>query len=269
MMSFPGYSSRRIHAEEFDHAWLHNRATEMSLVPKTHRKVWEYAAIAQTYIERIGAGGSVLGFGVGKEPLPAWFAYQGARVLATDRPQAGVWDPGQHAFGIGDLPNDNVCPFDIFAQHVDFRPLDMRNLPLGFLNDNDDIGGYTMFDMLWSCSTVEHLGGISAGLQFMQDSMRFLKPGGIAVHTTEYNVLSDDETLQGEDLCVFRGQDFITLANGLKAQGDKLLTIDLSRGTTDNDLIVDQQPFTGDVHIHLQLGPCVFTSVLLVLQKGK
>ncbi len=260
-----GRLSRRIHAAEFDEAWLYNRATEMALVPKTHRKVWEYAAIAQIYIDRVGAGGSVLGFGVGKEPLPAWFAYQGAEVLATDRPQPGVWDPGQHAFGINDLPNGGICPPDLFFKHVNFRAVDMRNLPLAFLNE----GGDHTFDLLWSCSTVEHLGGISSGLQFMVDSMRFLKPGGFAVHTTEYNVLSDEQTLQGEDLCVFRGQDFITLANGLKAQGDKLLTIDLSRGTTDNDLIVDQQPFTGDVHIHLQLGPCVFTSVLLVLQKGK
>ncbi len=39
---------------------------------------------------------------------------------------------------------------------------------------------------LWSAERLfEHIGGLEAGLDFVVNAMEFLKPGGVAIHTTE------------------------------------------------------------------------------------
>ena len=51
----------------------------------------------------------------------------------------------------------------------------MRDLP-------DDLGS---FDFIWSSCSFEHLGSLGEGERFVLEALRFLKPGGVAVHTTE------------------------------------------------------------------------------------
>ncbi len=53
---------------------------------KLHRKLWEFCYIAQALRERglVRPGARGLGFGVGREPLVAYFAGQGCAVVATD-----------------------------------------------------------------------------------------------------------------------------------------------------------------------------------------
>ena len=41
---------------------------------------------------------------------------------------------------------------------------------------------------------IDRIGSIELGLQFIENSMATLRPGGVAVHTTEFN-LEDGETI--------------------------------------------------------------------------
>ena len=46
----------------------------------------------------------------------------------------------------------------------------------------------------------------------MLDSLRFLRPGGIAIHTTEFNVSSNDNTVADGDTVIYRKRDIEDLA---------------------------------------------------------
>ena len=151
-----------------------------------HRKIWEFCFIAQALYERdmLIPGSRGLAFGVGQEPLPALFASLGCEIVATDLPteeaNSGGWvETSQHAGSLEALNNRGICDPDIFYERVSFRFIDMRKLP-------GDLG---IFDFVWSSCSLEHLGTIALGEDFIIQSLQYLKPGGVSVHTTEYNVL--------------------------------------------------------------------------------
>jgi 2-polyprenyl-3-methyl-5-hydroxy-6-metoxy-1,4-benzoquinol methylase len=68
-----------------------------------------------------------------------------------------------------------------FKARVSYRTLDMNFIP-------DDLHG--KFDFVWSTCSVEHVGSILLGQRFIINTLNLLKPGGIAIHTVEFN-LSD------------------------------------------------------------------------------
>lgn len=249
-------SSRRVIEMDFYQNWFRDRMRELGLHPKLHRKPWEFCSIAQAYHDRYGHGGRVLGFGVGKEPLPAWLAKRGAAVVATDRPDAGVWLERQHAKGFDDLRVDGVCDRETFERQVVYQPVDMNAIPSSL---------HGLFDMTWSASCFEHLGSISRGIDFFVEQMKCLKPGGIAVHTTEWNVSDPSRTVDSHNLCFFRSKDLEQIRVRLEAQGDRLWPVDGRPGTLPADLIINDPPFENqEQHLLLRLGGVVFTSVLLI-----
>lgn len=249
---------RRVKEADFYTEWLDQRRRELALTPVLHRKLWEISSIAQVYHERIGFAGQAIGFGVGRERMPAWLACHSVGVLATDRPEPGVWNERQHAKGQEELFCEGICDRGMMNGFVQFAPVDMRQIPESLFRD---------FDFSWSTGSFEHLGSIEAGLQFFCRQMRCLKPGGWSAHTTEFNVQSNGQTVESPDLSIFREQDFHELARRLEAQGDRLLPLDFSAGTGPADYLIDYPPF-GYPHLTIQLGDCVFTSVLLIAQRG-
>lgn len=257
----PKRSARRVIAADFEQPWFQSRVRELRSAFKLHRKLWEHASIAQAFHDRIYSGGKVLGFGVGKEPLPAWFAARGAHVVATDRPDPGVWLTQQHARGLDELRREGICDDETFRERVTYAPADMRNLPDELCRGE--------FDMTWSSSCFEHLGSINAGLDFFCAQMRCLKQGGIAVHTTEYNIASNSHTLEHPELVVFRRVDFERLEARLRAQGDCLWPITLTGGDSPADQYVDREPFQTEPHLNIHLGGHTFTSVLLIAMRGR
>ena len=129
-----------------------------------------------------------LGFGVGVEPITPYLAAQGCSILATDLPSSAdasvAWnDTGQHAARLADLNREGLCPADDFAARVEFRAVDMNAIPDDFAD----------FDFAWSSCAMEHLGSLQAGIDFLERQLRCVKPGGITVHTTEFNVSSNDD----------------------------------------------------------------------------
>ncbi len=263
MFTFLLRSARRVWEADFHQPWFHARLEEMGLVHKLHRKPWEFAAIAQAVRDRYQTGRPglrAIGFGVGKEPLPAWLAAQGFDVVATDRPDPGVWLERQHSRGFDDLRRLAICPEETFRQRVTYEALDMNAIP-----EHHKQGQY---DLTWSAGTFEHLGGIDQGLAFFREQMKCLRPGGIAIHTTEYNFADNVNTINSPDICVFRQRDLLALTHALQQQGDRLWPIDLRPGTTAADLHVDQHPYQQEPHLSMAIGPCAFTSVLLIAARG-
>jgi 2-polyprenyl-3-methyl-5-hydroxy-6-metoxy-1,4-benzoquinol methylase len=250
-----------VRARDFRKPWFAARARELGHPLMVHRKLWEFCVIAQVGLENIGPGARALGFGVGLEPLAAWLASRGANVVATDRPDETLeWDhTNQHAVGLEQLRHPGVCPDAEFDERVRFMPVDMNQVPDELCRGD--------FDFTWSAGSFEHIGGIDRGLDFFCRQMACLRPGGLAVHTTEFNMFSYQPTMEEPNLVLFRVQELQVLAERLAAQGDSLWPMDLASGTEPDDLYIDSPPYRLP-HLKLALGPFTTTSVLLVARRG-
>jgi SAM-dependent methyltransferase len=229
-----------------------------------HRKMWEWLFIAEALSERdlLRPGRTGVGFGVGKEPLVALFAASGCDVVATDAPpevaEATGWTDSsvEWAGGLAGLNDDGLCPPDQFAEHVRYRHVDMNALP----KDLRD------FDFSWSSCAFEHLGSLAAGADFVVAQMRCLKPGGIAVHTTEYTVSSNTDTIETGGTVLYRRRDIEALVERLQRAGHTI-DVDYTEGTTPEDLHVDTPPYT-NTHLRTTLGEYVTTSLALIIEKS-
>jgi hypothetical protein len=232
-----------------------------------HRKIWEHIYIIQALYERnyLLPNKRGLGFAVGLEPLPALFAKFGCQIVATDlkADKASGWlQSNQHSNdNLSALNYNGICPSDLFTEHVSFRNVDMNAIP-------DDL---TDFDFCWSSCAFEHLGSIEKGLAFVINSMKTLKPGGIAIHTTEYNLSSDVQTIDNNPaFVIFRKQDILKLIQELTACGYSVLPLDLSTGEGIADKFVDLPPyFRKKMHLKLWLKNYVSTSIGLIINKEK
>jgi REP element-mobilizing transposase RayT len=231
-----------------------------------HRKTWEWGYIAQALAERgmLGLGKRGLGFAVGREPVPALFASMGCQVLATDLGEAEAEKAGwvktaQHADSLATLEYPGLCAPADFRQRVTFRPLDMRALP-------DDLTG--SFDFTWSACSLEHLGSIDQGIKFILDAMRLLRRGGVAIHTTEFNVTSllyETDTLSEGGTVLFRREDIERAASLLRRDGHRV-ELDWTYGATTEDRYVDVPPYRHDPHLKLRVESFVTTSIGLIIE---
>ena len=229
-----------------------------------HRKLWEHAFICQTLFERgmLKPGKRGLGFGVGSEPLTAYFASQGCKITGTDMggdaaAEAGWTASNEHAAGKEALRLPWICSDELFDANVAFRVCDMNAIP-------DDLSGY---DFCWSACAYEHLGSIEKGLAFVEHSIECLKPGGFAVHTTEYNVSSDSETVSEGGTVLFRQQDMKELARRLTEKGHIVAPLDFDPGAQPLDMYVDVPPYRVESHVKLALQGYAATSFGMIVQK--
>ena len=234
--------------------------------PRFHRKQWEFVFIAQALAERgqLAQGCAGIGFGVGREPLPALFASLGCRILATDQSteeaaRAGWTQSGQHADALASLRRLDICEEDRFDALVSFRNVDMNEIP-------QDLFG--QFNFCWSSCCFEHLGSIEAGLQFVDHSMATLVPGGVAVHTTEFNLSSNDATLESRDLSIFRRRDIEALIDRLEKQGHRVEPMEWDEGEGLVDAYVDLPPYRAEPGLKLRIGTYDCTSIGLIIERG-
>jgi SAM-dependent methyltransferase len=232
---------------------------------RLHRKLWEYGYIAQALFERgmLAPGRRGLGFAVGKEPLPALFARFGCQIVATDlettRARRGGWtSTNQHASQLDDLNERGICPPTDFRSRVSFRFVDMNRIP-------DDLTG---FDFVWSSCAFEHLGTLNRGIRFIERMTRCLRPGGVAVHTTEFNLSSKWRTLRwGQDV-IYRECDLEKMKLCLSREGHDMEPLQLVSGNDPADQIVDKPPYCDAPHLKLQLRRFVTTSLGLIVHVG-
>lgn len=234
--------------------------------PVFHRKTWEWVYTSQTLYENamLHEGKYGICFGCGKEPLISLFASMGCKILATDlgisNEKAQEWlKSNQHIECMNDLYNPNICDERKFYMNVKYRNVDMTNIP-------DDLGE---FDFMWSLCALEHLGGYDNSFQFVINSLKYLKVGGIAVHTTEYNLSSNEETTKDIYNCIFRKKDIDDLISRIELLGYYVFPFDTQIGNLDADNFVDISPYKHNPHLRLNQDGYVTTSCGIIIKRIK
>jgi hypothetical protein len=259
----PGVRSRVCTQSQFGEPWFREWCAAFGVEPRAHRKLWERAYIAHV-LDALGLlrpGIRGLGFGVGREALVALFAGRGCHIVATDLPptsnEARVWrDSGQYGQSLDGLRHESLCDPKRFDELVSWRPVDMRAIP-------DDLG---QFDFCWSACSLEHLGSLEAGMRFVERSLATLAPGGIAVHTTELNVCSDDATIAAGPTVLYRKQDLSSLVADLERAEHLVAAPDFDTGDGVLDQYVDVPPYSQEPHVRVLCGKFVTTTVALVIR---
>jgi len=266
---FASFASQVVAAAHFDdEAFLGWSPLVRDGTFRYHRKWWEYAFI----LERARQAGVLepnrraLGFGVGTEPLPAVLASRGLKVLATDQAaeNAGEWaESGQHAHSLASLSRPLVIDDITLAERVEFATVDMNELP-------DHLGA---FDLVWSSCALEHLGSPQAGLQFLMRSLDYLRPGAVAIHTTEFELTQRSETADYGHCAIYRPQDLEQLAREVLERGFEIeLNLHVPMATPQDRFIalaVAQPQPTDLAHLKLAVGGSISTSIGLAIRKPR
>jgi hypothetical protein len=117
---------------------------------------------------------------------------------------------------------------------------------------------------------MEHLGSLAAGLDFVVAALGLLRPGGVAVHTTEFNVSSNEQTVEEGYNVIYRRRDLEAFAERMRPSGAVLVKPDFDPGCEPEDLAFDLPPYYvhGRPHVKLLLDRYVSTSILLVLHQA-
>lgn len=226
------------------------------------RKAWEFVYICQALKERgmLKPGAKGICFAVGKERLPSIFASLGCKITATDAPLelSGGWgNVGAYCGNLDDLFEQDILSKEKFIENVSFKAIDMNNIPA-------EERGY---DFLWSACALEHLGSMHAAKEFIYRSMNCLKTGGIAVHTTEYNLKSSVETLLMGAVSAMRSVDLIEVAEHLEWQGCHVEPLDFRLDAPPSEHDVALPPYSAPYYKILHKSQ-ILTSFGLIARKG-
>jgi len=98
------------------------------------------------------------------------------------------------------------------------------------------------YDFCWSIRAMEQLGSIENGLDFVEDSLIALRPGGLAVHTTEFNFSDDSKTIDNQAIVLFQRKHFEELAKRLRASGHVVAEMDFNVDRKPLDRFIDLPP---------------------------
>jgi hypothetical protein len=252
-------------AEQLDSPAFRYWLAEIGETWRFHRKQWEFGYLMQALYERecLSAGRRGLGFAVGQEALPSYFAARGCTIVATDLAAsdsraAGWAESGQWASTVEVLNRRGLCDPTLFRERVTFEAVDMNHIPPNLRH----------FDFTWSSCSFEHCGSIELGKQFVLRQMDCLAPGGVAVHTTEFNLTSNTRTFDKRRTVIYRRADIEDLVRRLRADGHDVEPLDLTIGEHPLDWFVDQRPYTPDKHLRKRQGRYAATSIGLIIRKA-
>jgi len=269
-----GLKSKACQQHDIECDWFLYWCQQLHTPVVYHRKLWEFCYILQALYEHdcLTPGRKGLGFGCGEEPLPSLLAAYDIAITATDL------DPGESAAQGWIATNQNMtslekiwhpglCTRELFDKNVSLQYVDMNAMP-------DHLEG--KYDFCWSACALEHLGSIKNGLQFIKNSLKTLIPGGLSIHTTEFNYLEDEETIDNYGTVLFRKRDFEELSASLTAANHEVAVLDFSVGADFLDRFIDLPPYnskiyahTQDAHLKLLIDGFASTSFGLIIRKSK
>jgi SAM-dependent methyltransferase len=213
------------------------------------RKIWEWTFTIKALhdLGKLGPGCSGLGFGCGTEPLASCFANFVDHLLITDAPPEiihgkGWSDTNQHTASLEQAKYEWLAPREKMDKAMGFEFVDMNAVPSHL---------HGAFDFVWSSCALEHLGSKQHGLNFIVDSSKCLKPGGISIHTTEFD-LSASSTVDNWETVLFNELDFSEKLTSLFLEAlasdptnrFELIGLDCSRGSAFIDGYVDIPPYS-------------------------
>ena len=252
-------------ASDFLHPEFARILGELGLRNEMHRKLWEWVFVIHHLRAsgKVGSGRRGLVFGVGKELLPALFASAGAQITATDAPLdigigAGWQTSNEFSSGLAAMPQGKLARPE-FERLVEWRECDMNAI-------DPRLSGY---DFCWSSCCFEHLGSLRHGMDFVLNSVEnTLVPGGTAVHTTEFNLTSNDATVERGDTCIYRRRDMEQLIVELRDRGHQVEPLRIAPDSLVVDGYVDLPPYSGP-HLKLFGDGFVATSVGLVITRRR
>jgi len=232
--------------------------------PRYHRKQWEFVYILRVleYFGMLKENIKGIGFGCGTERIVPILANFGIKVLATDldADKSTSWyKTTQHSSCLESWYNllkqcPTLCDLNTFHSNTTFESADMNDIDTKFLNES--------FDFTWSACSLEHLGSLKHGMDFVLNSLDCLRPGGIAVHTTEYNVSSNEKTVDSKHTSIYRRRDIEELLSKCLDLGHEVSPMNFDSGALTHDNYVDIPPYADNApHLKLKIQEYDCTSV--------
>jgi SAM-dependent methyltransferase len=221
-----------------------------------HRKDWEWSLgiIAMRRFGKLNRNSIAIGIGSGIEPIPFYLANKIQHVYATDLyDKEKKWKRAAPS----DFP-ENPKKYAPFPYKEDaLTVLRMDGTKLEFPSES--------FDIAFSFSSIEHFDGKNhaGALRCLREIERVLKPGGLAVITTEY-IINDKEHPEFFNRRTIYS-DLIDKLERLKL----VEPLDLRITTKTLDTVMGLYDTVGNTHPHilLRVKDILLTSIMLVFQR--
>ena len=124
------------------------------------------------------------------------------------------------------------------------------------------------FDFTWSSCSIEHVGSIELGQAAVMNSLKLLKPGGVAYHTVEFNLWSLHDTKRTVSESIWRKQDVEKLIADVKKAGYIVPKVSWGAGHGKFDRKPNTCPrYSSHNHVKLQCSRHPKTSFAMIIQK--
>jgi SAM-dependent methyltransferase len=218
-----------------------------------HRKAYEFtqAIWGLRRLDALTAEASVLSVGAGHESLVYWLANRVGHVIATDL-YGGEWRSALAAEG----------DVRVITHPEEFAPFPYRRERLRFLQMDGRYLAFRagLFDIAYSLSSIEHFGGWQGSRHAVEEMVRVVKPGGLIVLATEWQVSGEprDEVFQPDE---FRALIDLPDCELVEPLDDRVWSRYPQRPVD-----LEKNPYETP-HMLVRLGETVFTSVVVFLRK--
>lgn len=238
-----------------------------------HRKKWEFCSIIRAIKHFKVMPGRGIGFSVGNEPLPSYFAGKGCKVVMTDMPMSVDEQARLGWVGTGQWAGNKMSGFRqglvdeaTFNASTEFAAVDLNDVPKSMQQGT--------YDFTWSAGSLEHTGNRDSSIKFVVATCRALRKGGVSVHTTEFMLGKARGQGRGfenlNDIVLFTADDIELMASAVQDAGCRMLDRKLFVGTHPLDRFVDFPPVQSDVHTKMwrewgAKGSHIFTSIIVII----
>ncbi|WP_116092004.1 hypothetical protein [Sphingomonas crusticola] len=172
------------------------------------RKVYTLQVLRRYGMLEHGAVG--LGFEPSPSGVPAALAAMQTRVVAAFPARPGY--PLNPDTLKQDLRGRAPCDERAFEENIIARIASWRNIPEDLVN----------FDFLWSSHANERLYSVAAAAQFVENAMRCLRPGGLAVHTMSYDLAPGGRSTPSSERVLLQQNDVERLGLVLVSRGHEV-----------------------------------------------
>ena len=217
-----------------------------------HRKLWEFTQTVRA-LERFGLldeRAHILSVAAGTERVLYYLANRVRRMVATDIYGQGAFSYREAASSFLEAP-ENFAPYPYRRENLQALPMDA--LALSFPDNS--------FDAVFSLSSIEHFGGLSAAKRCLREMERVLKPGGIVILVTDCSFNN-----KGLDQ-VFTPLDMERLISSSDLKPIHPPSWEVSERSKQHCIPIREGNLDALPHINLKLFSSLFTSYAMILQK--